>query len=282
MGSKKTQRKLYRLSLVEDATHEKIYALKFSKANFFCLLSLFLCTLVGAIYSLLVFTPLHYSIPGYPDADFRNQAISNAVKIDSLESAMIRWELYAENLQRTLAGEQSLSLEEVAKDSHREAYLQSKSEVYLQRQDSLLRAKVGAEEQYGLSSSGKRDLPIEGVHFFSPLVGVITNSFDMATHPAVDIAAPANSVVKATLDGTVIFAGWSNEYGYTISLQHSGDMVSTYKHNRSLLKKQGDRVSAGTPIAYVGNTRSTSSGDHLHFELWHKGSAVDPSLYISF
>ena len=49
MGSKKTQRKLYRLSLVEDATHEKIYALKFSKANFFCLLSLFLCTLVGAI-----------------------------------------------------------------------------------------------------------------------------------------------------------------------------------------------------------------------------------------
>ena len=103
-----------------------------------------------------------------------------------------------------------------------------------------------SEEQYGLSSGVKRDLPIEGVHFFTPLVGVVTNGFDMATHPAVDIAAPA------------------------------------YKHNRGLLKKPGDIVTAGTPIAYVGNTGSTSSGDHLHFELWYKGTAVDPTLYISF
>ena len=282
MGSKKTQKKLYRLSLVEDATHEKIYVLKFSKLNFFCLLTLGLCTLIGAIYSILVFTPLHYTIPGYPDADFRSQAIYNAVKIDSLESAMIRWELYAQNIQRTLAGEQNLSLEEVAKSSSRDSYLQTKNEIYLRQQDSLLRAKVGAEEQYGLSMGTKRELPIEGVHFFTPLVGVITNGFDVATHPAVDIAAPANSAVKAALDGTVVFAGWSNEYGYSISLQHSGNIITTYKHNRSLLKKQGDRVTAGTPIAYVGNTGSTSSGDHLHFELWYKGSAVDPTLYISF
>ena len=220
--------------------------------------------IIGGLYCLLVFTPLHYSIPGYPNANFRSQAISNAIKIDSLESAMIRWELYAENLNRTLAGEQTLSLDEVIKNSHRVPYLEGKNAQYLKQQDSILRARVKSEEQYGLSSGVKRDLPIEGVHFFTPLVGVVTNGFDMATHP------------------TVIYSGWSNEYGYTIMLQHSGNIISVYKHNRSLLKKQGDIVTAGTPIAYVGNTGSTSSGDHLHFELWYKGTAVDPTLYISF
>lgn len=282
MGSKKLHNKLYRLSLVEDATHEKIYSIKFSRNSFFAVIALSLLTLIGLIYCVLVFTPLHYSIPGYPDANFRNQALSNAVKIDSLESAMVRWELYAENIHRTLSGEQNLALEQVANSANRTPYLEAKSTQYLQKQDSLLRVKVGAEERFGLSDNAKRDLPIEGVHFFKPLVGFISNGFDMATHPAIDITAPANSVVKATLDGTVIYAGWSNEFGYTITIQHSGNIISAYKHNRSLLKKQGDKVEAGTPIAYVGNTGSTSTGDHLHFEIWYKGQAVNPSLYISY
>ncbi len=282
MESKKTQQKLYRLSLVDDDTHEKIYSIKFRKTGFFALACILLCSLIGGIYCLLVFTPLHYSIPGYPDANFRSQAIYNAVKIDSLESAMLRWELYAENINRTLSGEQALSLEEVATNSHRVPYLKAKSAEYLRKQDSLLRVKVSEEEQFGLTSGTRRDLPIDGVHFFKPLVGVISNGFDMATHPAVDITAPANSVVKSVLDGTVIYAGWSTEAGYTITIQHNGNIVSTYKHNSRLLKKQGDKVEAGTPIAYVGNTGSTSTGDHLHFELWYKGSAVNPCNYISF
>ena len=48
------------------------------------------------------------------------------------------------------------------------------------------------------------------------------------------------------------------------------------------MKKTGDKVTAGTAIAIVGGTGSTADGDHLHFELWHKGEAVDPTKYISF
>ena len=88
--------------------------------------------------------------------------------------------------------------------------------------------------------------------------------------------------MKATLDGTVIYDGWSDEDGYTIHIQHDGDIVSIYKHNEKLLKKTGDKVSAGMPVALVGNTGKLSTGDHLHFELWHKGETVDPAKYISF
>ena len=101
-------------------------------------------------------------------------------------------------------------------------------------------------------------------------------------HPYVDITAPAGSVVKATLDGTVIFAGWTDDAGNTIQIQHDGDIVSIYKHNDRLLKKIGDKVSAGTPVALVGNTGEITTGAHLHFELWHKGETVDPTKYIKF
>ena len=153
----------------------------------------------------------------------------------------------------------------------------------LARKDSILRQNVKEEEQFDISSDrDKRNLPIEGLHFFTPLKGVVSQGYDPAIHPYVDITAPSGSVVKATLDGTVIYAGWSDESGNTIQIQHEGDIVSIYKHNEKLLKKVGEKVTAGSPIALVGNTGSLSTGEHLHFELWHKGETVDPAKYINF
>ena len=128
----------------------------------------------------------------------------------------------------------------------------------------------------------KRKLPIEGMHFFCPLKGVISQGYNPVSHPYIDITAPAGSVVKAVLDGTVIYSGWSEDYGHTIQIQHEEDIVSIYKHNEKLLKKIGDKVTAGSPIALVGNSGDLTTGTHLHLELWHQGNAVDPAKYINF
>jgi len=53
-------------------------------------------------------------------------------------------------------------------------------------------------------------------------------------------------------------------------------------HNSSLLRKQGDIVKAGEPIAIAGSTGVLSTGTHLHFELWYNGTAIDPKNYIAF
>jgi murein DD-endopeptidase MepM/ murein hydrolase activator NlpD len=59
-------------------------------------------------------------------------------------------------------------------------------------------------------------------------------------------------------------------------------MVSIYKHNSELLKKVGNHVTAGEAIAIIGNSGELTSGPHLHFELWHNGTPIDPEDYVAF
>ena len=89
-------------------------------------------------------------------------------------------------------------------------------------------------------------------------------------------------MVSSTLAGTVIAAEWNDEDGYIIEIQHDNNLISIYKHNAKLLKRKGDKVSAGTPVALVGNTGKNTTGSHLHFELWHNGDPINPQTYIKF
>ncbi len=271
----------FRLAIIEDKTHKHLFNIHFTRTSFLVALISTLVVLIAVIYSLIAFTPIRTFIPGYPDAHSKRAAIQNAMRIDSLESIIYRWELYSENLRRVVDGEEPLKIDSLI-SSRNQAEATQEELAELARKDSMLRVQVKEEEQFSVADREKRNLPIEGLHFFTPLKGVVSQGYDAAVHPYIDITAPAGSVVKATLDGTVIYAGWSDDAGYTIQIQHEGDIVSIYKHNEKLLKNTGEKVTAGSPIALVGNTGKLSTGDHLHFELWYKGESMDPTKYISF
>ena len=269
------------LTLVDDKTHKHLWSAHFTKVGFIVAIISALVMLSAAVFCVVAYTPVRTFIPGYPDAHSKRAAIQNAIRIDSLENVIYRWELYSENLRRVVEGQEPLKIDSLinAAQASRTATADAAD---LLSKDSLLREVVREEEEFGISARNKRDLPIEGLHFFTPLKGVVSQGYDANIHPYIDITAPAGSVVKATLDGTVIFSGWSEEAGNTIQIQHESDIVSIYKHNEKLLKKVGEKVTAGAPIALVGNTGDISTGTHLHFELWHKGETVDPTLYIKF
>ncbi len=271
----------FRLALIDDKTHQHLFNLHFTRTEFFVAIVSTIVVLTAVIYILIAFTPIRTFIPGYPDAHSKRAAVQNAMRIDSLEKVIYRWELYSENLRRAVEGEEPLKIDSLI--NARESAKTTEEQIEeLALKDSLLRQQVKEEEQFDISDRDKRSLPIEGLHFFTPLKGVVSQGYDAAIHPFIDITAPEGSVVKATLDGTVIFDGWSEDTGYTIQIQHDGDIVSIYKHNEKLLKKTGDKVNAGSPIALIGNTGKLTSGDHLHFELWYKGESVDPTKYINF
>jgi len=263
----------FRLSLVDDLTHTRLWVVHFTRAGFLVWVISLIVVLFAIVYALFAYTPLRTSIPGYPSAHTKRAAIQNAIKIDSLENVISRWELYSENILRVIEGEAPLPVDSILRLADA-AEAESRDPAFLAQRDSALRELVNREEQFGVSDREERTLPIEGLHFFTPLKGVVSESFESVLHPFVHITAPANSVVMAALEGVVIFDDWNDESGYTIAIQHPGDLVTVYKDNQKLLRKTGDRVSAGTSIALAG--------DHLHFEIWYKGASVDPEKYIVF
>lgn len=277
-NTKKKTRK-YRLALTDAVSHERIRSLTFTRPMFITAVVSAAVLLLVLFYLLVALTPIRTFIPGYPDARARRQAVQNAMRIDSLETQILQWELYTENLKKVVAGEEPLLLDSLIlrqQASHREG-----DAAFLARRDSLLRARVSEAEQFEVSGP-RRNLPIEALSFYTPAKGVVSQGFDRSLHPYVDITAPAGTAVMSVLDGTVVFSGWDEVDGYTLAIQHKGDILSVYRHNEKLLKKAGEAVKAGTPVALTGASSSLTKGNHLRFELWYEGEPVDPAAYISF
>ena len=258
---------------MDNETHDPLRAIRFNKVQLVYGIITAVLALLLVSYCLFAFTPLRTIIPGYPNAHSKREAVTNALKIDSLENALLRWNLYAEHLDRVLTGEQTANYDSLVRLGSAR-YLSDKSPAELARRDSILRETVQKEDQFGVSNRAERDLPLEGMHFFTPLKGVVSTGYDRVLHPAVDLSAPTGSVVSAVLDGMVVFTGWDADVGYVIILQHRGDLISIYSNNQKVLHSAGESVKAGAPVALVG--------DHLHFELWQNGQSVDPTRYISF
>ena len=152
----------------------------------------------------------------------------------------------------------------------------------ISEQENEFRAAIEERERFNLSL-GMKEQNHDYYHFFPPVEGIVTQSFDeKKRHYGTDIVAKANAKVAAVLDGVVIFTDWTVKTGYVIQVQHTNDLISVYKHNSILLKKQGDYVRAGEVLGVVGNTGEESSGPHLHFELWRAGNPLNPENFIKF
>jgi murein DD-endopeptidase MepM/ murein hydrolase activator NlpD len=151
--------------------------------------------------------------------------------------------------------------------------------------ETQFREQVEEQDRYNLNNamSDTRMSEISNYYFFTPLKGKVTTTFNPALkHYGIDVVAPKNEAVKSTLDGTVIFAGWTSETGHVIQIQHSNNLVSLYKHNSVLLKKEGEEVKAGEAIAITGNSGELTTSPHLHFELWYDGKPIDPQELMVF
>jgi murein DD-endopeptidase MepM/ murein hydrolase activator NlpD len=207
----------------------------------------------------------------------------SAIRLDSLDRELALRDKYFANLNAIISGNAPADLFSAQDTTGNYKAISFRSIP----EDSVLRAKVENEERYNLTlgpSSPESITSLAGLHFFPPVKGIISGRFDIRTkHFGTDIVAKPKSTVSAALDGTVIFTGWTMETGFVIELQHPNNIVSVYKHNAYLLKETGDLVRAGEPISIVGNSGEMyTSGPHLHFEIWYKGSPLDPEKHILF
>ena len=104
-------------------------------------------------------------------------------------------------------------------------------------------------------------------------------------HNGIDISSgnAYGSPIVAADGGTVIVAvhsGWGGGYGLHVMIDHGNGYTTVYGHASSVLVNEGDKVSQGQTIAYIGST-GDSTGPHLHFEIRQNGSICDPEQYVS-
>ena len=98
-------------------------------------------------------------------------------------------------------------------------------------------------------------------------------------HYGLDYAAPTGTPIYAADGGTVVSAGWSGAYGYTIVIDHGANKKTLYAHCSRLFVSAGTKVYKGQHIAAVGST-GRSTGPHCHFEIFINGANVNPSYYV--
>ena len=96
-------------------------------------------------------------------------------------------------------------------------------------------------------------------------------------HRGVDFAAPTNTPVRSTADGTVEFIGKKGGYGNLVMVRHFDKYLTVYGHLNKFAKglKRGSEVEHGQVIGYVGST-GLATGPHLHYEFRIDGKHVDP------
>jgi len=98
-------------------------------------------------------------------------------------------------------------------------------------------------------------------------------------HAGLDFSAPPGTPVRAPADGVVSFAGWDDQYGKLVSIDHGYGVLTRYGHNSQLFVQVGQKVSKYDVISAVGST-GRSTGPHLHYEVRVNGVAVNPVNYI--
>ena len=278
-------RNKYKLVILNDETYEEKFSYKLSRLNVFVAVGTLSILLIIITTIIIAFTPLREYIPGYTDVALYEKLYHLENLTDSLGEATRQNILYYENLKLILSGKDTNIVTTLQQDTggtyqNITSYPSSEDSAFRDEFENMLYA--GEVKLTSRDRAGARP-DVSSFSFFTPLRGIVTSKFDpKSKHYGVDIVSVQNEAIKATLDGVIIFTGWTLETGYTICIQHEYDLVSVYKHNSAILKEQGSFVKAGDPIAIIGSTGEYSSGPHLHFELWYNGVPINPVDIIKF
>lgn len=282
----------HRLVIMNDDTFEEVTSIKLTPLSVYVGFSTLMVVTAFLVVAAIVWTPLKRYIPGYGDFDRDAQINELAGKVLSLENEIEATRRYNENIRKILVGDLADFSKEAAEQ---QAQLPATADTLPKDaeripEDEQLRVAVSKgtftsdpAPPVAAASIGVRDVPLEQISFIPPVSGDVTSNFDLQkNHFGVDIAAAKNTAVKAAANGVVISSGYTVETGYSIAIQHPNNVVTMYKHNSILLKDAGSAVKAGEAIAIIGNSGETTTGPHLHFEIWYKGRPANPADYINF
>ena len=125
--------------------------------------------------------------------------------------------------------------------------------------------------------------PLPGYYRLSSLFGYRIHPItgEAHSHTGIDIPAPGNTPILACKSGQVVTSAYHYSYGNYVVIDHGNGNSTLYAHMSSRAVSEGEMVTQGQTIGYVGTTGS-STGNHLHLEIRENYTRIDPeSKYTS-
>lgn len=277
----------HRLVLMNDETFQEERSFRLTGFNVFAVIGSVVMVVSFVTIVLMMYTPLGYLVPERSTQEVRQQISEVYMLVDSLQQAVSSRDMYIAQMQGLVFEEFEYEneVEKVEEDKIASQQIEDAPSTEKSEELQALIERVDNEAELGnlVESTLVEEGSVDAIIFNPPLKGIVSDSFaPFRGHFGTDIIAPRGEVIRATQRGTVVVATWSAETGHMLGIQHDNNAISFYKHNSSLLKKEGDIVKAGEGIAIIGNTGEMTDGPHLHFELWFNGQAINPERYISF
>ena len=242
---------------------------------------------VGFVLLILIYTPVGQvfplSNPGLENK-YGKELISLNQRMTSLMEQLVELRTYNIKLRRAMGENVAVSDSGIVKTIPRTAGTEKNKIVREEQAAAKVQPLMSPEQQMIPARSVKLETDAKITVSFPailPTEGYMTRGFEPEhNHFGLDIAGKTGNLIVAAADGNIVFSGWTYDDGYIVIISHAGGFMSFYKHNQSLLKSSGSFVRRGEPIAILGNSGTTSSGPHLHFEIWRDGVPVDPSIYL--
>lgn len=282
----KSKKKVYSIVLVpgEDAEPKTF---RFAPWQMISLGALALVVLVGSVLAITVYTKLGALLPiTNPELEnkYNRELIALYNEVAYMKEQLLELGSYNVKLRKALGENVALTdsgvlrIDNPKTNDGQPSRIAEKAEQVVRRyeQRALELSSQQVVEKAADEAKTRVNFPA-----ILPTEGYITRGYEPAQrHFGLDIAARSGTLVNAAADGFVVFSGWTHDDGNLVIISHSNGFLTFYKHNQSLLKAANTFIKRGEPIALLGNSGRTSSGPHLHFEIWKDGTPVDPSLYV--
>jgi murein DD-endopeptidase MepM/ murein hydrolase activator NlpD len=262
---------------MDPKTFEQFWVFRLNNLQLISSIILLLLTFTFIVYLLFSYTPLSNVLPFGGTYDSRKEVEQTYERLAALDKQIENQSNYIRNLQNVILGRQVFDSIYTATSFNDSLFLDLIDTARTAEERKLeadIKSKISDESQ---PKERRGDL-----FLLDPIVGTVSQKFKGMDHPGVDIIAEKNTPIMAIYEGKVIHAGYDEKDGFTMILSHPTGIISIYKHCDKLLKKVGESVRGGDPIAIIGNTGSRSSGPHLHFELWSTTGLLNPLDYFSF
>jgi lipoprotein NlpD len=220
-------------------------------------------------------------LPGYADISIREEVITEAQRIDSIE-----------NITQNNA-KQLLLIKNIISGNISIDTLPTLDSITIEEWNNLPLVKGKAEtsfvQQYedenafNINTETYTTLKTKSIIFIAPTIGTITQQFaPNKGNNGITIVCPHNTPVLAPQDGHIILTDYNINKGYTIIIQHTDGYLSIFHQLGTKLCSIGSEVKAGEVIAFVGTKNQKNQDSFIQYELWQNGIAINPEENIIF